>query len=110
MEIRTTEHLNMRVLRPAGRIDSATAPEFEKDLLERIQSGQTNLVVDFSDVEYISSAGLRVLLIGAKRVKPLGGRLVLCCMRETIREVFEISGFLTILPLFPTLDEACQPP
>ncbi|GAB6043686.1 STAS domain-containing protein [Endothiovibrio diazotrophicus] len=94
------------IIRPAGRIDSNTAPQFEQDVLGPINGGQNRVVLDFGDLDYISSAGLRVVLMAAKRLKPSGGKLALYGMSDPIREVFEISGFLTLLTVCADRDEA----
>lgn len=106
MNIETETADEALIIKPAGRIDSNTAPRFEQEVLGRIDGGQSRLVLDFSDLDYISSAGLRVVLMAAKRIKPLKGALALCGMGESIREVFEISGFLTILTVCADRDEA----
>lgn len=87
------------VLAPKARIDSSTASIFEDALLAAVQEGNGNVVVDFIDVDYISSAGLRAVLEAAKRARARGGKLVLCGMKSTIRQVFDISGFSKILPI-----------
>ena len=84
---------------PAGRLDSNNAKAFEEDLLGRIEAGETKILVDFSKLDYISSAGLRVFLMAAKRMKAADGKLVLCALSENVREVFEISGFNNILDI-----------
>ncbi|WP_018951884.1 STAS domain-containing protein [Thioalkalivibrio sp. AKL12] len=84
------------VVSPEGRLDSNTSPAFEAELLALLDDSPT-LVIRFADLEYISSAGLRVMLMAAKKVRQLNGQLVLCEIHEPIREVFEISGFLSIL-------------
>lgn len=93
------------VLKPAGRLDSNTAPEFEKHLIENMELHH-NLVLDLSALDYVSSAGLRVLLIGAKRIKQLSGIMVLCALQDSIHQVFEISGFLSILTICNSREEA----
>jgi anti-anti-sigma factor len=94
------------ILRPQGRLDSATGSAFEKDLLSRIDGGAQKLLLDFSKLQYISSAGLRIVLIAAKRMKAGGGRMALCSLNRQISEVFEISGFGSILDIVPSHDEA----
>lgn len=94
------------VMAPAGRIDSANAKAFESQVLQKIQDGKSRLVLDFGDLEYISSAGLRVVLIAGKKVKSEGGLLALCRLGPTIRDVFEISGFISLFPVHETRDEA----
>lgn len=93
-------------LRPHGRIDSATGPAFEKDVLGQIDSGERRLLLDFTELVYISSAGLRVVLLAAKRMKMAGGKLALCSLNPQIAEVFEISGFSRILDIHPSRDAA----
>src|SRR5438105_14601322 len=90
------------VVRPQGRLDSATSPDFEADVLGRIDNGARALLLDFSQLTYISSAGLRTVLLAAKRMKGTGGRLALCALGKQAAEVFEISGFNSILDVHPT--------
>ena len=92
-------------VRPAGRIDNVTGPAFERDVLQQIEGGQRRLLLDFADLVYISSAGLRIVLL-AKRMKSAGGRLVLCSLNPQIAEVFDISGFNRILDILPSRDAA----
>jgi anti-anti-sigma factor len=93
-------------VRPHGRIDSVTGAAFEHDVLEQIDGGQRRLLLDFADLVYISSAGLRIVLLAAKRMKSAGGRLVLCSLNPQITEVFEISGFNRILDIQSSRDAA----
>jgi stage II sporulation protein AA (anti-sigma F factor antagonist) len=86
----------------SGRVDSASSPELETSLLRHLGSGEKRLLVDFAEVEYISSAGLRVLLLLAKKLKDGGGRLVLSAMPESVRLVFELAGFLPIFAIEPS--------
>ncbi len=93
------------ILKPAGRLDSNTAQAFEKALLEQLQA-HPRVVLDLSGLDYVSSAGLRVLLIAAKQVKQSAGKLALCALQPAIHQVFEMSGFLTILTVCDARDEA----
>ena len=94
------------VVIPAGRIDGSTASPFQEALLKLIEEGTGSLVVDFEKIEYISSAGLRVLLLAAKRLQAGGRKIVLCAMRDHIAEVFKISGFSEILAIHATRQDA----
>ena len=85
------------VVAPSGRIDTTTSAALDDALRQVVDRGARNLLVDFAEVEYISSAGLRVFLIVAKRMRDLGGRLVLCGLGQPVRQVFHLAGFL---PLF----------
>jgi anti-anti-sigma factor len=97
---------DIHVVRPQGRLDSGTGPAFEKDLIGNIEGGAKKLLLDFSELQYISSAGLRIVLLAAKRMRSSGGRLALCSLSRQINEVFEISGFNAILDICPSYDEA----
>lgn len=106
LDIATETDNSVQVLKLIGRLDSNTSPQLEKELLGRVNDGQAKLVVDFTQLDYISSAGLRVLLMAAKKSKQTSGKLALCCLKEHIREVFEISGFFGILTICPSQGEA----
>lgn len=94
------------VLKPKGRLDSSTGPAFESELLQLISSGTGRLLLDFSDLVYISSAGLRVVLLAAKRLQSANGRLALCSLNPQIAEVFRISGFDAIFDIHPSSESA----
>lgn len=94
------------VLEPEGRLDSNSAAEFEETLSAAIDGGKTTVVMDLNKLAYISSAGLRTLLTAAKKIKAAGGQLAFCGLNDTIREVFEISGFQAILNVTDSLDAA----
>lgn len=80
-----------------GRLDTTTAPELEQVLQSELD-GVTALRLDFADLEYISSAGLRVLLSAQKRMNKQGS-MVVCNVNETVTEVFEITGFCDVLTI-----------
>ena len=97
---------NFRRVRPPPRLDGGSSPAFEQELEQYIEAGDRLFVLDLSGLEFISSAGLRVLMVVARRLKACGGRLVLCSLQKPIREAFDISGYSTIFDVFPTYDEA----
>lgn len=99
---------DITILRPVGRLDSATSPELERVVLERIEAGASRLVFDLSEMDYVSSAGLRVILLAGKKVRAAQGRLVLSGMREMVRDVFEMSGFLKLFVVTPGVDAALE--
>ena len=94
------------VLIPQQRVDSANAKLFEQDLLDAIKGESGTILVDFKDLDYISSAGLRAILIAAKSAKAAGRRFRLCSMKDTIQDVFAVSGFAKILSIHPDRDAA----
>ena len=106
MEISTRQHGQAFIVALAGNLDSATSPKAQQELDAIVSGGAHRIAVDFSGLDYISSAGLRVLLGVAKTVKAKGGALRTFGLNQTVREVFDISGFSTILPVFPTESDA----
>lgn len=105
MEIQEQLLGKVLVLEPVGRLDSLTCREFEARLLPAL-GGNEAVVVDCAKLEYISSAGLRVLLVAAKQNRTTGGRLALAALRDNLREVFDISGFSAIFAIHPTVEAA----
>ncbi len=89
-----------------GRLDSTNAADSEAKILAEIEAGRPRIVVDASKLDYLSSAGLRVFLVVAKRVKAAGGALALHSLTDHVREVFEISGFVNVLTVCADRDEA----
>ena len=108
MEIIESKQGEASVFKILGRLDSNTSPELEEKIAETVNNGTTNMVIDFESLEYISSAGLRIILKTTKDLKRHDGQLVLCSMQDYVREVFEISGFDSFLPIAATLDEALK--
>jgi anti-anti-sigma factor len=108
MNIQQETHEGVLVLRPVGRLDSASSPELEKVVVEQLDKGVKRLVFDFSELDYISSAGLRVVLMAGKKLRATGGKLGLAGMRDMVREVFEMSGFLALFSVAPNLDDALK--
>ncbi len=108
MDIRHIKKNDILVFAVDGRIDSGTSGILEKELLAFIEKGEKNLLIDFSKMDYISSAGLRVLLMAAKRTGKMGGKTVLCALCPNVREVFDISGFSGIFSIYNAQDEAMR--
>ena len=98
MEIIEKKQNEISIFKLAGRLDSNTSPEFETKLFDAIEKGSKNVIVDFEDLDYISSAGLRVILKATKTLKGSEGTFMLCSMKDYVKEVFEISGFEFINP------------
>lgn len=106
MELTTTTMDQAVAMKATGRMDAVTAPAFEQECLRLREEGNTKVIVDLSGLEYISSAGLRVILGAGKALKKEGGILVFCGMSAMVKEVFEISGFSTIFSVHDTMEEA----
>ena len=99
---------NATVVRIEGRLDATSAPMLEKKLLEQIGAGVKNMVLDFSQVNYLSSAGMRLLLSTTKKLKGAGGALHCCSVGEEVMEIIKMAGFERIIHIFPTEQEALQ--
>jgi anti-anti-sigma factor len=82
-----------------GNLDTGTAPELQSHLDALIDAGASTVIADLSAVDFVSSAGLRVILATAKKLRP-NGTLRLFGLNASVREVFDVSGFATIIPIF----------
>jgi anti-anti-sigma factor len=91
-----------------GCLDTATAPEVESRLLQMFQEGKKYMILDFSEVTYLASAGMRVLLTLVKHVKGLAGRLMLAALLPTVHDVLSITGFLPYLEIHETVEKAVE--
>jgi anti-anti-sigma factor len=108
MKLETTTIDTVTVVEMEGNLDTNTSVEAQDSINALIDEGATKLLTDFTKVDFVSSAGLRVLLATAKRLGGSGGSLRICGLNEAVNEVFEISGFSTILEVHPTRDDALQ--
>lgn len=105
MNLTHTKNGEILHVRLEGKLDATTSPKTEKDIVALLDQGEKRVVIDLSGLDYISSAGLRVLLLVAKRMKACQGRVVLYALQPQIREIFDIAGFT---PLFPMVDTVAQ--
>lgn len=97
--IKKTVEEGVTGLSVTGRIDAVSAQEVEKTISAIVNQEQDKLVIDLSGVDYVSSAGLRALLMAAKAMKQSHGKLALYGLTETVQEIFQISGFDKILTI-----------
>jgi anti-sigma B factor antagonist len=89
-----------------SRIDYESAQRFQEQLLAALGDGSAIVIVDFSAVDAISSVGLRALVVAAKKSKAAGGKIVISGLRPLVREVFEISRFDALFPVYAGIDDA----
>ncbi|MGW8301424.1 MAG: STAS domain-containing protein [Desulfobacterales bacterium] len=108
MEIIEENQSGINIFKLNGRLDSNTSQGFEKKIFQAIDDGSKSMIIDFKDLEYISSAGLRVILKATKALKREEGKMMLCDMQDYVKEVFEIAGFDSFLPIVGTMDDAIQ--
>jgi anti-sigma B factor antagonist len=106
MDISEEKNPHTHTFKLRGRLDSNTSLAFDQRLFEAISNGARNVIIDFKELDYISSAGLRVILKVTKALKREEGKILLCAMQDYVKEVFEIAGFDAFLPILPTLDDA----
>lgn len=109
MPIASRQYADALLAAPTGRIDHASAAQFEADLrplLAPAGAGGGALVLDFSQIDYISSAGLRVLMIAASQLKAKQGKLTVAALNPVVAEIFAISRFDRVLPVKATVEEA----
>ena len=107
MDISTRTQNGTRIVAITGSMDSTTAPEAQREL-DAVLADASSVALDFTALDYISSAGLRVLLGAAKTLRASGGSLRIFGLNPSVREVFDISGFSTILAVYRTEGEALE--
>ncbi|HKF79212.1 MAG TPA: STAS domain-containing protein [Thermoleophilaceae bacterium] len=96
------------VIELGGEVDLYTAPEFKERMVELIESGKKQIVVDLSEATFIDSTTLGVLVGGVKRLRPAGGSLTLVCTDDNITKIFEITGLDRVFPIHGSRDEAIE--
>ena len=106
MEIKTKKVKNATVVSVKGRMDAISSSEVEKELSELMAKGEKDFVIDFAELDYISSAGLRVILATTKKLKEKEGKLLLSTLRDIVDDAFRISGFNTIIPIYESVESA----
>jgi anti-sigma B factor antagonist len=106
MQLTQTRTGEVTIVRPQGRIDSITAPAFQETIRGLIDAGAHRLAIDLADVTYISTAGLRALLMIARALETARGRLALCGLSHELLKLFELSQFNTLLRIVPTEPDA----
>ena len=105
MEIGERRDGDILILLPVGRIDNDTSAAFQARLLAALASPAA-VLIDFSRVEYISSAGLRALMMGSRQAKAVKGRLAVAALGPVVKEIFEISRFSLVVQVYETPAEA----
>ena len=111
MNLPTREQAGVLIVTVSGRIDHTASEEFTKvldPLLDRCAEGHPPVLLDFSQVEYISSAGLRVLMMASRRSKAQKGAFAIASLQPMVQEVFAISRFNLIVPCYVSVDSACK--
>jgi anti-sigma B factor antagonist len=106
MEITEKNNEKCTIICIKGRLDTISSTDLEHQLTELLDKRVFRILVNCAEMDYISSSGLRVLLIALKRITAAGGKIILCGLKENIREIFGISGFTEIFEICPEEDQA----
>lgn len=106
MEITNRKEGKAVIMTIKGRMDAITAVEFDRETGDVIGRGEKLIIIDLSGLDYISSAGLRSMLSASKKLKGEGGDIILTSLKDVVRDVFEISGFSSILPIYESVETA----
>ena len=105
MEISEKSEQGCLLMVLTGRLDGNSSPATQERVLRVIERGDKKLLLDLAGVDYVNSAGLRIFMMAAKKIKVAGGKLALCGMTPNVRELFDIAGFLTLIPSYPSREE-----
>jgi anti-anti-sigma factor len=106
LSISSSRNQNSLIVTLDGRIDANSAKALEQQCLTWIEDGHQQMVLDLTSVNFISSAGLRAILLIAKKLEQAKGEIKLCGLNNTLKDVFDISGFSKLFVIVPTVAEA----
>jgi len=105
MNIKVEDKGTLVIIKPEGRLDAITSEQFQSDSVAKVNDG-VSIIIDFSGVDYMSSAGLRSILFIGKKVASTGGKYAVACMTGAVEEVFNMSGFGGMIASFETVEFA----
>jgi anti-sigma B factor antagonist len=106
VEISIKEFRRVSVVKVSGRIDTSTSVQFEEKINELIDKGQFNLAMDFGDVDFLSSSGLRILVTTRKKLREMGGDIVIANPSQHAADSLEISGLDKLFTSYTSREEA----
>jgi len=108
MEIKQKEENGIVSIAIKGRLDADSSPEAEKVVKKALEGQVTRVLFNLGALEYLSSAGLRVLLSAAKEIRRREGKIVLCSLNEFVKEIFEVSGFQSLIPITDSVESGME--
>jgi anti-sigma B factor antagonist len=106
METTETKTKGIVMLGLKGKLDATTSPQLQEKLFATIAGGEKQFAIDCAQLEYISSVGLRTLLLAVKQLRTVNGKIVLYALKTHVKEVFDLAGFSAAIPLFGSQTEA----
>jgi len=108
MEIIQKEENGIVSIAIKGRLDADSSAEAETVVKDALKGEQNRLLFNLGELEYLSSAGLRVLLSAAKEMRRRDGKIVLCALNEFVKEIFEVSGFQSLIPITDSVESGIE--
>ena len=108
MELTHEKNGEILMITIKGRLDAATADEADNTIKKVMEEGFRRVLFNLNDLEYLSSGGLRVILVVAKDIKRKEGELVLCSLHQFVKEIFEVSGFDSLIPIEETIESGVK--
>ena len=108
MEISQKEENGIVFIAIKGRLDADSSPEAEKVVKDVLKGQTSRILFNLGALEYLSSAGLRVLLSASKEMRRKEGKIVLCALNEFVKEIFEVSGFQSLIPIADSVDSGIE--
>lgn len=108
MEISCREHDSIRIISVKGRLDASTAPQLQAHFEETVSAEKRLFVLDLQGVDYVSSGGLRVLLVLTKKVKAVGGGVVLSNLHPFVEDLLTMAGFNKLIPTAATVEDGIK--
>lgn len=108
IQLHESQHGDATLVALSGKLDASTTPAAEARLLELVREGRKFVAIDFADVTYLASSGLRMLLVITRQITSLEGSLVLCNLDQTMRDTLEVTGFLPYFLLVGSREEALK--
>ncbi|MCD4744806.1 MAG: STAS domain-containing protein [Bacteroidales bacterium] len=106
MKIKEKRINDVVIIHLNGRLDTANFGILEKNLLDLIDANENNILINCKKLDYVSSSGLRILLMVLKKITAIQGKFILCELKENIMEIFKISGFTSIFEIYNKQEEA----
>jgi len=108
LQINQRNEENITIIEFEGRLDAVTSPKLEEQLSAILNENTQQVILQLDKLEFVASAGLRVFLAFAKKVKKADGKLAFCELSNEVLDVFQITGFTDIFSILPTCEEAVQ--
>lgn len=108
MEIKYSKKDDITIVTINGKMDTYSSEDFESSMLQILELGDKKIIIDFSNVDFISSAGLRVLIMTAKKLKAVNGVLFLSSFKDYLKDMMDTVGFSSIFNIHPSVDEAIK--